>query len=126
MRQVLITPGSSGSTETPQSGTFARKNGENARVLYGRPNWLFFATLALSACAQTPPPAIEVRTVTVEVPIATSCVRAADIPTEPATISDKLTGNASADLNTVAASAVRLRAWGRTLVALLGACVLPE
>ena len=92
--------------------------------------------LALSACAPTPPPAIEVRTVTIDRPVAIACIHRADLPTEPALIGDKLTGDAARDLNTVAASAVRLRAWGRTLGALLGAwgrtlgallgaCVLP-
>ena len=82
--------------------------------------------LALSACTQTPPPAIEARVVRVEVPIATSCIKASDIPAEPPTIGSKLTGDAARDLNTVAASAVRLRAALRVSLALLGACVLPE
>jgi hypothetical protein len=86
---------------------------------------LILATLALSACAPTPPPAIEVRTVTVDRVVAVTCVHRQDIPTEPALIGAKLTGDAARDLPTVAASAVRLRAWGRTLGALVGACVLP-
>ena len=87
---------------------------------------LIASVLLATACAQTPPPAIEARVVEKLVPVAVSCVQRDAIPAEPPTISAKLTGDAARDLNTVAASAVRLRAWGRTLGALLGACVLPE
>lgn len=83
------------------------------------------APLLLAGCATTPP-AIEVRTVTVDRIVAVSCLKASDIPGEPALIGDRLTGDAARDLPTVAASAIRLRAWGRTAVALLGGCVLPE
>lgn len=82
--------------------------------------------LALAACVPTPKPAIEVRVVEKIVPVAVSCVKASDLPTEPPLIGSKLTGDAARDLPTVAASAVRLRAWGRTLGALVSACVLPD
>ena len=81
--------------------------------------------LLLAACTPTPHPAIEVRVVEKIVPVAVSCVKASDVPSEPALVGDKLTGDAARDLPTVAASAVRLRAWGRTLAALVSACVLP-
>ena len=84
------------------------------------------AALLLAGCAgRVPPPAIEARVVTVTVPVAISCVKASDIPAEPAKIGDRLTGDAARDLPVVAASAVRLRAWGGQLAALLGGCVLP-
>lgn len=83
-------------------------------------------TLALAGCVGKVPPAIEARVVTVDRPVAVSCVKASDIPTEPAQIGDRLTGDAARDLPTVAASAIRLRAWGRKLGALVSGCVLPN
>jgi hypothetical protein len=80
--------------------------------------------VALSACARpaVPPPAVEVRTVTVDRPVAVPCVRKSDIPAEPAKIGDRLTGDARRDLDLVSASALRLRAWGRQMVAVLTGC----
>ena len=83
--------------------------------------------LLLAGCAgRVPPPAIAATVVRVEVPVAISCVTASDIPAEPAKVGDRLTGDAARDLPVVAASAVRLRAWGGQLAALLGGCVLAE
>ena len=83
--------------------------------------------LLLAGCAgRVPPPAIEARVVTVDRPVAISCVKASDIPAEPTKIGDRLTGDAARDLPVVAASAVRLRAWGGQLAALLGGCILPD
>ena len=85
------------------------------------------AALLLAGCAgRVPPPAIAVRTVTIDRPVAISCVKASDIPTAPPMIGKRLTGDAARDLPVVAASAVRLRAYGAQLAALLGGCLLPE
>lgn len=82
--------------------------------------------LLLAGCAgRAPPPAIAARVVTVDRPVAISCVKASDIPAEPPRIGDRLTGDAAADLPVVAASAVRLRAYAGQLAALLGGCILP-
>lgn len=75
--------------------------------------------VALSACS-TAQPGIEVRTV--EVPTPVPCLPANQIPAEPDTVADQLTGNAAADLPIVAASALMLRAWGREMHVALGAC----
>jgi len=81
----------------------------------------FFAAgpLLLGAC-QTTQPAVEVRTVEVAVPRA--CIPADQIPAEPATVADQLTGRAASDTLVLAESALTLRAWGRELAALLRAC----
>ena len=84
------------------------------------------AALLLAGCAgRVPPPAIAVRTVTIDRPVAISCVRADQIPSEPAKVGDRLTGDAGHDLPLVAASAVRLRAYSAQLAALLTGCLLP-
>ena len=72
--------------------------------------------LALSACASRPR---EVR-----VPVSVPCAPA-KLPTEPALVGPTLTGNAERDIGIVAASALRLRQWGRELSALLAACQAP-
>lgn len=72
--------------------------------------------LAMSACKTTAPP-IEVRTVEVPTPVA--CVELAQIPAEPPLIGDQLTGDAQHDLGVVAPSALELRKWGRSLIALI-------
>ena len=77
--------------------------------------------LLLSACKTTPGP-VEVRTVTVRVPVSVSCIKPGQIPKAPPRIGSQLTGDAQSDLNLVAASAVRLRAYGDVLLALLTAC----
>lgn len=87
------------------------------------------ALLALSACATTqaepPNPGIEVRYQQVKVPYAVPCVDRAKIPAEPPRVTGKLTGDARRDLDTVGASALRLRSWGVQLAALLVGCTKP-
>lgn len=75
--------------------------------------------LLLAAC-QTPEPGVQV--IEVEVPVPQPCLPADQIPEEPAMISNMLTGIATDDLPIVAASALRLRAWGRELHAAHAAC----
>lgn len=77
------------------------------------------AALTASGC-KTTQPAVEIRTVEVAVPRA--CVPVDEIPPEPETVADQLTGRAADDTITLAESALRLRAWGRELAALLRAC----
>lgn len=77
--------------------------------------------LMLTGCAATPPPGIEVRTVTVDRPVAVPCVKG-PLPVEPERVADKLTGDAVRDLDIVAASAIRLRAYAGEMRAMLGAC----
>lgn len=78
---------------------------------------LMMPLVLLAAACATNEPAIEVRTVEVPTPVA--CVVEADVPVEPVQIADQLTGNAMHDLGVVAASALELRAWGRSLHALI-------
>ena len=80
---------------------------------------LILAALVLAGCT-TPEPGIEVRTV--EVPTPVPCLPAESIPAEPETVGARLTGNPALDLPIVAASALPLRAWGRTLHGALTAC----
>jgi hypothetical protein len=80
------------------------------------------SALVLSACATTPPPAIELRTVRVEVPVPVPCIDATKVPTKPGRIASQLTGDASHDLDLVAAHALRLSAWGDQLAAIVQAC----
>ncbi len=77
------------------------------------------SAMALAGC-QTTQPAVEIRTVKVPTPV--PCLAADEIPAEPSTVADQLTGNAAADLPIVAASALMLRAWGREMFAALDAC----
>lgn len=72
--------------------------------------------ILLCAC-KTTAPAIEVRTVEVPTPVA--CVNVADIPAEPPMVGDQLNGDAQHDLGVVAPSALELRKWGRSLMALI-------
>ena len=85
--------------------------------------------LALAGCATTqapaPKPGIQVVYRDVKVPVAVACVDRAKIPDEPARIAGKLTGDARRDLDTVGANAIRLRAWGVELSALVLACAKP-
>lgn len=88
-------------------------------------NRLGIATLlALSACSKPdlPPPAIETRIVQVDRVVTATCVKLGDIPKEPAKIGDKLTGDARRDLDLVSGSALRLRAWGNVMAAMLKGC----
>lgn len=63
-----------------------------------------------------------IRVETVPVPTASRCIDPAKIPVEPALIDDLLTGNADADVNTIAASAKLLRAWGKQMQAIVDEC----
>lgn len=85
--------------------------------------------LLLAGCATTqdraPKPGIQVVYRDVKVPVLVACVDRAAIPAEPARIAGKLTGDARRDLDTVGANAIRLRAWGVELSALLLACAKP-
>lgn len=64
------------------------------------------------------------KSIFVSVPVAVSCVKSADIPhAPPATV---LTGNATNDVNALAATDLRLRAYGGILRALLVSCELPD
>lgn len=77
----------------------------------------------LAACASTtPPPAVEIRTQRVEIPVSVPCLDKASIPPEPAKIGNSLTGDARRDLDLVAASALDLRSWGRALRAMMVEC----
>lgn len=79
--------------------------------------------VALAGCAgRTPPPAIEVRTVEVKVPVPVSCVKREDIAPEPPYVASRLTGQAKHDLLVVDESALQLRTWGQALAAQLIAC----
>lgn len=80
---------------------------------------LYIFALALAGCA-TDQGGIEVRTV--EVPTPVECVPANEIPEEPPTVSDRLTGSAAVDLAIIAESALLLRAWGKEMHAALTAC----
>lgn len=82
--------------------------------------------LALAGCGDTvksvPLPPTEVRTVTVDRPVAVPCVDRKDIPAMPPKVGAQLTGEAGHDLDVVSASALRLRASLDKALALLGAC----
>ena len=87
--------------------------------------WIIaLASLALAGCAgRTPPPAIEVRTERVEIPVAVPCIKTPDIPDVPARVGDKLTGNAVADADLLAAANLRLRSALEQVMALISGCV---
>lgn len=80
---------------------------------------LIGAVAMLVACSHNEP---GVRVQTVYVPQPQPCLPRDEIPDEPATIGDRLTGDPVLDLPTVAASALALRAWGREMEAALIAC----
>ena len=77
--------------------------------------------IALSACKTTPGP-VEVKTVFVNVPVSVACVKPSQVPAPPPKIGQLLNGDSQHDLNLVAASAIRLRAYGDVLLALVTAC----
>lgn len=85
------------------------------------------AAIGLSACSTTqpPPPAVQIRTVTVDRPVAVACVRKSDIPAEPPKVASQLTGEARHDLDIVGASALRLRQALNETFALLEPCTKP-
>jgi hypothetical protein len=78
------------------------------------------ALFALAACSPKPPIGIEVRTVEVPTPVA--CPDPSLIPSEPASVRGRLTGNAVADVLILAESALELRRWGQEQAALLEGC----
>lgn len=81
----------------------------------------------LAGCAvHTPPPAIEVRTERVEVPVPVACIKASDVPAMPPRVGDKLTGNAVNDADLLAADALRLRSALDQTLALISGCVEPQ
>ncbi len=78
--------------------------------------------LALTACAQTPPPAIADKTVTVYIPVATRCIDPANIPAPvPPTA---INGDAKHDSSTMAKTILALRSWVDQAMALMGSCVV--
>lgn len=85
------------------------------------------ALVALAGCTRpdVAPPAIEVRTITVERPVPVPCVDGKSVPAEPGKVGGQLNGQAAHDLDLVAASALQLRQWGRELKALIAPCVRP-
>ena len=86
---------------------------------YPRIAALCISIATLSACTHTEP-GIEIRTV--EVPVAVACLPADEIPQEPPLISDRLTGDPARDIGVIAASALKLRVWGRQMEAALRVC----
>ena len=85
------------------------------------------AALFLAGCATRDPvpPAVEVRTVEVKVPVPVACVDSKSVPSEPERVGNRLNGQAAHDLDLIAGSAIKLRQWGRELKALLTPCVRP-
>lgn len=78
--------------------------------------------IALSACAHGPGP-VEVRTVEVVKPIPVPCVKRDQIPAMPAKVGNQLTGDPVADVSTLAAANLRLRAAMGKAMAVLEGCV---
>lgn len=80
----------------------------------------------ISACSTTPTarPVAE-KIVTVSVPVPVACVDASKVPSEPGRVASELTGDARRDLDIVSASALDLRTWGQSLMALIGPCTRP-
>lgn len=104
------------------------------RLLVSKPSAAIFARISaglvlvsVAGCGNpsAPPPAVEVRTVTVKVPVPTACVDKASIPAEPPKVGSQLTGDARHDLDVVSASALRLRQALKEAFALLSGCVKP-
>lgn len=83
--------------------------------------FVLLATLPAAMC-QSDQPGIEVRTVEVVRTVPIACVKREDIPAEPPKIGAKLTGDPVHDLDVVSASALRLRAWGQEMSAMLQGC----
>lgn len=81
------------------------------------------AAVTLTGCAHTPPPAIEVRTERVEIPVPTACIKASDVPAMPPRVGDELTGDARSDADLLAADALRLRSALDQAMALISGCV---
>jgi hypothetical protein len=80
--------------------------------------------LALASCGPAlPRPDSTLPPRVVQVPIATACVREADIAPEPA--HPAVPADARAASSVLAATDLRLRAWGRELAAMLRQCAKP-
>ena len=80
------------------------------------------ACLALAACAGTPPPVIQVKTVEVDLPVATRCVDPAKVPAPvPGTV---LSGDAVRDVAALARTDLALRSSVDQLMALIGPCTV--
>ena len=77
---------------------------------------LWLAPLLLTACATDRQ---GVRVVQQPVPVPVPCVDPAQVPAEPPQVSDRFNGDAKHDLGILAPNALELRAWGRTLRALI-------
>lgn len=96
-----------------------------AALNYGKIPYLIIACLSLAACKTTEPaPRVVFRDV--RVPVVTYCVKAEDIPPEPALIGSQLSGDAARDIGPIAISASELRKAFRIARALLVACVKPN
>jgi hypothetical protein len=74
------------------------------------------AVLALTACATDQ---AGVRVVQQPVPVPVPCVSAAQVPVEPEQVGDRFNGDAKHDLGILAPNALELRAYARTLRALI-------
>ncbi|KUR71161.1 hypothetical protein AQZ52_10845 [Novosphingobium fuchskuhlense] len=84
---------------------------------------LSMTAFTLAGCAHSTPPAIEVRTERVEVPVPVPCIKASDVPGVPPRVGDKLTGNAVSDADLLAADALRLSSALDQAMALISGCV---
>ena len=80
------------------------------------------AALALAGCAQTPPPAIQVKTVQVDVPLPVRCINPAKVPTTPAR--SKFDGDAVHDVSVLEIEATGLRDALDRALALIRPCVV--
>lgn len=78
------------------------------------------ACLALAACAGAPPPAVDEKVVTVQVPVATRCIDPSKVPTAvpPALVN----GDAIHDVSVLARTDLALRSAVDQLMALVGPC----
>ena len=80
------------------------------------------ACLALAACAQTPPPAINDKVVQIDIPVATRCIDPAKVPAPiPPT---KINGDAKHDASTMARTILALRSWVDQASALITPCTV--
>lgn len=87
-----------------------------------KPGLTVAACLALAACAQTPPPAINDKVVTVNIPVATKCIDPAKVPAPvPAT---PINGDAKHDSSTMAKTILALRSWVDQTTALITPCTI--
>ncbi|MBU3076787.1 hypothetical protein [Sphingomonas quercus] len=81
---------------------------------------ILLVALLLAGCATTPP-AVEIRTVHVDRPIAVPCI-AGPLPDKPASGLDRVTGLPTHDLDIVGAAYLRIDAHADELRALAAAC----